>query len=98
MVSRYISNDRHCLPELEGQFYLGKHINKVEHEGIATCARTEIDQDADNMDQKVKWFLKVMKQTNFCGELIVNFFCQVFYSGSHFTKFSILKMRVKLRN
>ena len=25
-----------------GQVYLGKLLNKIEHEGIGTCARTEI--------------------------------------------------------
>ena len=29
-------------------------MNKVGHEGIGTCARIEISQDADNADQKVK--------------------------------------------
>ena len=37
-----------------GQLYLGKHMNKIEHEGIGTCARIEINKDADNADQKVK--------------------------------------------
>ena len=32
---------------------------KTEYEGIGTCARIEIRQDADNTNQKVKWFLKV---------------------------------------
>ena len=36
-------------------------MNKTEHEGIGTCARTEVSQDADNTDQKVKWCLKVRK-------------------------------------
>ena len=31
------------------------------NEGIGTCARIEISQDADSTDQKVKWFLKVHK-------------------------------------
>ena len=34
-------------------------MNKIEYEGIGTCARIEISQDAHNADQKVKWFLKV---------------------------------------
>ena len=37
-------------------------MNKIEHEGIGTCASIEISQDADNADQKVKWFLKVPKK------------------------------------
>ena len=36
-------------------------MNKIEHERIGTCARIEIIQDADNADQKVKWFRKVHK-------------------------------------
>ena len=36
-------------------------MDKIEHEGMGTCARIEISQDADNADQKVKWFLKVHK-------------------------------------
>ena len=56
MISRYMSNDGHCLPELGGggQFYLGKRMNKIEYEGMGTCARTEISQDVDKADQKVK--------------------------------------------
>ena len=54
MVTRYMSNDGHCLSEL-GKIYYEKFIDKIEHEG------TEISQDADNADQKVKWFLKVDK-------------------------------------
>ena len=34
-------------------------MNKIEHEGINTCASIEIIQDAYNADQKLKWFLKV---------------------------------------
>ena len=36
-------------------------MNKIEYEGIGTYARIEISQDANNLDQKVKWFLKVLK-------------------------------------
>ena len=36
-------------------------MNKIEHEGMGTCARIDISQDADNTDQKVKWFLKIHK-------------------------------------
>ena len=42
-----------------GKFYLEKRTDKIEDEEIGTCARIEICQDADNADQKVKWFLKV---------------------------------------
>ena len=55
MVSRYVSNDGHCIPERgRGQFYLGKRVDKIEHEGMFTCAIIEMSQDADNADQKVK--------------------------------------------
>ena len=40
-------------------------MNKIEHEGIGTCARIEISKDADNADRKVKWFLKVHKTCKF---------------------------------
>ena len=43
------------------KFYLGKLADKVEHEGMGTCARIEISGDANNADQKVKCFLKVHK-------------------------------------
>ena len=96
-----MSSDRHCLPEL-GQFYLGKRMNKIENEGIGICARIEMSQDADNADQKVKWFLKVHKTYEFLWEACFQFsFFPPFYLGSHFTNFSIftpLNMRVKLRN
>ena len=36
-------------------------MDKIEHEGMAACARIKISQDADTADQKVKWFLKVHK-------------------------------------
>ena len=36
-------------------------MNKIQYEEIGTCARIVISQDADNADQKVKWFLKVHK-------------------------------------
>ena len=56
-----MSNDGHCPPELAGNFYLGKHVDKIEHERMCICARIEISQNADNTDRKVKWFLKVSK-------------------------------------
>ena len=43
------------------QFYLGKRTEKIKHDKIGTCAGIEISQDADNADQKVKWFLKAHK-------------------------------------
>ena len=42
MVSRYMSNDGHCLPEGGGQFYLGKRINKIEHEGIGKVVQSAL--------------------------------------------------------
>ena len=36
-------------------------MDNIEHEGMDACARTEISQNVDNSDQKVKWFLKVHK-------------------------------------
>ena len=77
-------------------------MNKIEYEGIGTCARIEVSQNADKADQKVKWFLKVHKTYKlFVGSIFPIFFFQSFYSGSHFTNFSIftpLKMTVKFRN
>ena len=71
-------------------------------EELKNCARIEINQDADNADQKVKWFLKVHATYKLLWEAYfpLSFFPS-FDSGSHFTNFSIftpLKMRVKLRN
>ena len=85
-----------------GGFYLGKRIDKIEHEGMGTCARVEICQDTDNADHKVKWSLKVHKTYKFLWEAYFQLsFSPSFGSGSHFTNFSIftpLKMRAKLRN
>ena len=33
-----------CYPELGGQFYLGKCMSKMEHDGIGTCTRIKISQ------------------------------------------------------
>ena len=54
IVSRYMSNDGHCLPELgEGsKFYLGKRMNKFEYKGMGRCAIVEISPDPNNADQK----------------------------------------------
>ena len=68
--------------ETGGQFYLGKRMNKIEHEGIGTCARIEINQAADNEDQKVKWFLKVHKTYILLWGTYFQFsFFPSFYSG-----------------
>ena len=34
-------------------------MNKIEYEEIGTCEKIEISQDADNADQKIKWFLEI---------------------------------------
>ena len=84
------------------QFYLGKRLDKIEHVEIGTCARTEISQDADNKDQKLKWFLKVhnTKQT-FVESIFLIIFLPKLFLGSHIGNFSILtplKMNVLLAN
>ena len=43
-------------------------MEKIEHEGMGTCARIETSKDADNIDQTVKWFLKVHKAYKLSGE------------------------------
>ena len=65
-------------------------MNKIEHEGIGgTCARIEINRDADKADQKVKLFLKAHKTyQTFLGSIFSILFFPSFYSGSHFTNFS----------
>ena len=63
-------------------------MNKIEYEGIGTCARVEISQDADNADQKVKWFLKVYKTYKLLGYFQFSFLPSL-YSASHFTNSSI---------
>ena len=77
-----------------------KAYEEIELEGIGTCARIEISQDADNADQKLKRFLKVHKAYTLLWEAYFQFsFFPSFYSRSHFTNFSIftsLKMRVKV--
>ena len=81
-----MSNDGHCLAELggggggEGGF-LGKSMNKIEYEGIGTCVRIQISQDADNADQTVKWFLKVHKTYKLLWENLFSTFPQVFIHG-----------------
>ena len=54
MVSRYMSNYGHCLPELGRNFTLENVKTEIEHEEIGNRARIEISQEADNADQKVK--------------------------------------------
>ena len=65
-------------------------MNKIEHEGTGTCVKIERIQDADNAEQKIKWFLKVHKTYKLLWEAYFQFsFSHVFYSSSHFTNFSI---------
>ena len=48
-------NRKTCLPELlggGGRFYLGKRINKINYEGIGTCARITRSQATDSTDKK----------------------------------------------
>ena len=87
-----MSNDRHCPSELGGgggggQLYLGKRINKIEHEGMGTCGRIEVSQEAENADQKVKWFLKVHKNRNFCGKHVFSYLFSNFIFRFTFKKF-----------
>ena len=52
---------------------------EIVHKGISSCARIEIRKDADNADQKVKWFLKVHKTYKHLWEAYLQFPCsQVF--------------------
>ena len=64
------------------QFFLGKRMDKIQHEG--TCAGIEISQDADNADQKVKWFPKVHKTYKYLrGAYFQLSVFPSFYSWSH---------------
>ena len=74
---------------------------KIEHEEIAIFERIEISRDADNADnadQKVKWFLKVHKTYKLLWEAYFKVFIfPSFYSRSNFTNFPIftpLKMKI----
>ena len=49
MVSRHMSNDGHCHPELGGG---------------GNFTLENVRKDADNAEQKVQWFLKVHKTNN----------------------------------
>ena len=58
----FVDCEEKDLPSRTGaQFYLGKRIDKIEHEEVGTCAETEISQDADNANQRIKWFPKLHK-------------------------------------
>ena len=64
-----------------GLFHLGKSYRPIGHEEIGTCPGTEISQDVDNTDQKVKWFLKVHKAYKLLWETCIFFnylFSQLF--------------------
>ena len=43
-------------------------MDKIEDEELGTCAGIEICQDADNVDQKVKYFSKFHKTPNLLCE------------------------------
>ena len=61
---------------------------KIEHEGICTGGIIEISQDADNADQKVKWFLKVHKTYKLFREAYFQFsFSQVFIQFTFYKYF-----------
>ena len=62
-------------------------MNRIEHEGIGSCARTEISQDADNTDQKVKWILKVDKTYKLLWEAYFKFSFPKFLFRFAFYKF-----------
>ena len=77
-------------------------VDKIEHEGMGT-AGIKIRQDADNANQKVKWFLKVhTKKYILLWEAYfwLSFFPKFLFTFT-FYKFSIfipLKMRFKHSN
>ena len=74
-------------------------MDKIEHEGVGTYARVEISQDAGNVDQKVKWFLRVHKNfQTFVGSIFSIFFFPKFLFRFTFYQCFDLMMRVKLRN
>ena len=61
------------------QFYLGNRIDKLNMKRWVHVQETETSQDANNADQKVKWFLKVHKTYRLLWEACFNFlFSQVF--------------------
>ena len=73
-----------CLPELVGGGGGGiLRMSKIEHEGINTCARIEISQDAGNADQKVKLFLKVQKMYKLLWEAYFSNFCSQVFTHVH---------------
>ena len=70
---------------------------------MGTYARSEIRQDKDNADQKVKWFLKVYKTLQtFVGSILLIIFPPKFlYWFTFYQLFDFhpaLKMKVKHRN
>ena len=68
------------------QFYLGKSIDKVEHEEIGTCARTELSRDADNGRQKIKLLSKFIKHTNFYGKNIFKYLLSQVFIRVHISQ------------
>ena len=64
-------------------------MNKIEYEGISTCARNEVSQDADDADQKSKIVSGSSETYNLLWEAYFQFsFSPNFYSGSYFTNVS----------
>ena len=84
------------------EFYLGKRMNKIEYEGISTCARNEVSQDADDADQKSKIVSGSSENIQpFVGSIFSIFFFPKFLFRFIFYKcfdFHPLKMKVKQRN
>ena len=58
------------------QCYLRKRIDKIEHEDIGAWERIEINQNADNADEKIKLFVKVHK--TFMGSMFLIIFFPTF--------------------
>ena len=83
-------------------------MNKIEHEGMRICARIDKSQDADNTDQKVKWFLKVHRNIQtFVGSIfLILFFPKFLFTFTCYKFFDFQpppppprkKMRVKHKN
>ena len=76
-------------------------MDKIEHEGMGTCARIEISQDAHTADQKIQWFLKLHRTYKLLWEAYFQLsFFPSFYSGSHLqiSRFSPPKSGVEIRN
>ena len=80
-----------CFAELGHNFTLGNGEGEMSMKRWHLCIEisTEIRQDTVNTDQKVKWFLKCVKQTNFCEKHILGILFPSFHPHSHFTNLSM---------